>query len=141
MKVSVLVPLYKTQESHLRAAIDSILNQTFGDFELLLLDDSPAGEDLAGIVHSYQDSRIRYVRNEINLGISASRNKLFDLAQGEYLAIMDHDDISLPQRLEKQVAYLDAPPLKWGSWGVGCGNCPPVRLFLGWRRMQTFAWA
>lgn len=110
MKVSVLVPLYKTQESHLRAALDSILNQTFRDFELLLLDDSPEGEDRSGIVRSYQDSRIRYVSNETNLGISASRNKLINMAQGEYLAIMDHDDISLPQRLEKQVAYLDTHP-------------------------------
>lgn len=54
--------------------------------------------------------RIRYSRNPVNLGISASRNLLIDMARGEYLAVMDHDDISLPERLEKETAYLDSHP-------------------------------
>ncbi len=108
-KVSVLIPLYKTQESHLREAIESILNQTYTDFELLLLDDCPE-DDRAAVVAQYADPRIRYAKNEQNLGISPTRNKLIDMAQGEYLAVMDHDDISLPERFAKQVAYLDAHP-------------------------------
>lgn len=108
-KVSVLMPVYKTNEKYLREAIESILNQTFTDFEFLILDDCPE-DSRENIVKSYKDKRIKYFQNEKNLGITPSRNKLIQLASGEYLAIFDHDDISLPQRLEKQVSYLDANP-------------------------------
>ncbi len=106
-KVSVLMPVYKTDEAFLRAAIESILNQTFTDFEFLILDDCPE-DDREAVVKSYADGRIKYVKNERNLGITPSRNKLIEMAEGEYLAVFDHDDISLPTRFEKQVAYLDA---------------------------------
>lgn len=108
-KVSVLMPVYKTPKKFLREAIESILAQTFRDFEFLILDDCPA-DDREKIVKLYADKRIKYAKNPQNMGISASRNKLIDMAQGEYLAIFDHDDISLPTRLEKEVAYLDAHP-------------------------------
>lgn len=108
-KVSVLMPVYKTQEAYLRQAIESILNQTFTDFEFLILDDCP-DDDREEIVKSYNDKRIKYSKNDINLGISVSRNKLIDMAQGEYLAVFDHDDISVPIRLEKEVKYLDEHP-------------------------------
>lgn len=109
-KVSVLLPIYHTNEKHLRVAIESILNQSFKDFELLILNDSPENTSLGDLVASYDDARIRYLVNEQNKGITASRNDLIDLAHGEYLAVMDHDDISLPQRFEKQVTYMDANP-------------------------------
>lgn len=108
-KVSVLMPIYKTNEVHLREAITSILTQTFTDFEFLLLDDCP-DDDREKIVKSYNDKRIKYFKNEKNLGISASRNKLIDMARGEYIAIFDHDDISMPERLEKEVLHLDSHP-------------------------------
>lgn len=107
-KVSVLMPIYYTKERHLRDSIESILNQTFKDFEFLILNDSPNHIHLKKIVESYKDNRISYHENEKNLGITPSRNKLIALAKGEYLAVMDHDDISLSKRFEKQVAYLDA---------------------------------
>ena len=109
MKVSVLTPIYKTDERFLREAIESVLNQTFGDFEFLLLDDCPE-DDREKVVRSYDDKRIVYLKNERNLGITASRNKLIDLAKGEYLAVFDHDDICRPERFAKEVAYLDAHP-------------------------------
>ena len=109
-KISVLMPVYLTQEQHLREAMESILAQTFGDFEFLILNDSPEAAYIDDIVASYADSRIRYFRNAENIGISESRNKLIDLARGEYLAVMDHDDISCPERFEKQVAFLDSHP-------------------------------
>lgn len=109
-KVSVLMTVYKTNETYLKEAINSILNQTFQDFELLILDDCPA-EPRTQIVNDFQDKRIRYILNEKNEGISHARNKLIDLAQGEYLAVFDHDDISLPERLDKQVTYLDEHPI------------------------------
>lgn len=108
-KVSVLMPVYKTPEKFLREAIESILAQTFTDFEFLILDDCPT-DDREQVVKSYADKRIKYAKNAQNMGISASRNKLIDMAQGEYLAIFDHDDISLPERLEKEVSYLDTHP-------------------------------
>lgn len=108
-KVSVLMPVYRTKETYLREAIESILAQTFTDFEFLILDDCPE-DDREDVVKSYQDTRIKYSKNEHNLGISESRNKLITMAEGEYLAVFDHDDISLPERFAKQVAYLDAHP-------------------------------
>lgn len=109
VKVSVLMPVYKTKEEYLREAILSILNQIFTDFEFLILDDCPA-DDREKIVKSYQDKRIKYFKNEKNLGISASRNKLIDLAQGKFLAVFDHDDVALPNRLEVQVNFLEENP-------------------------------
>ena len=109
-KVSVLMAVYNTKEEYLRAAIDSILSQTFKDFELILLDDASPDRNVEKVIKSYSDKRIRYVCNEKNLGISLTRNRLIDLAKGEYLAVMDHDDISLPERFEKEVQYLDEHP-------------------------------
>ena len=106
-KVSVLTPIYNTEPEHLRQAIESILNQTFTDFEFIILNDSPWNTEIEDIVLAYKDARIKYVKNDKNIGISKSRNKLLSLASGEYLAIFDHDDISLPTRLEKQVDFLD----------------------------------
>ena len=108
-KISVLMPIYKTNETYLREAIESILNQTFTDFEFLILDDCPE-ETREDVVLSYHDKRIKYFKNEANLGITPSRNKLIDLAQGEYLAVMDHDDIAVSNRFEMQVKILDETP-------------------------------
>lgn len=108
-KVSVLMPIYRTKEEYLREAIESVLAQTFADFEFLILDDCPE-DDREQIVKSYKDKRIKYFKNERNLGITPSRNKLIDMAKGEYLAVFDHDDISLPERFAKEVAYLDENP-------------------------------
>lgn len=126
-KVSVVLPLYNTQEEHLREAIESILNQTLSDFELLILNDSPDNTALDAIVASYPDSRIKYAKNPANLGISATRNKLLDMAQGEYIAVLDHDDVCMPTRLEKQVAYMDAHP-KVGVLGTQAHSIPEGKV-------------
>lgn len=109
-KVSVLTPIYNTNLDYLKECIDSVLNQTFTDFEFIILNDSPDNIELENFIMSYTDLRIKYFKNEHNIGISASRNKLIGLAQGEYIAIFDHDDISLPDRLEVEVKYLDEHP-------------------------------
>lgn len=116
-KVSVLMPIYNTNTLYLKAAVESVLNQTFSDFELLILNDSPDNQELKKIIGSYDDKRIFYMENTCNIGISASRNKLLKAARGQYVAIMDHDDISLPGRLEKQALYLDLHP---DTGVVGC---------------------
>lgn len=109
VRVSVLMPVYNTDSDILKQTIESILNQTFTDFEFLIVNDCSTDKNVEKIVLEYQkkDSRIKYFLNEKNLGISGTRNKLIDLSRGEYLAVMDHDDISLPSRFEKQIEFLD----------------------------------
>lgn len=120
-KVSVLTPIYNTKPEYLRECIESILNQTFQDFEFIILNDSPDNQEIEDIVLSYDDKRIRYVKNDENMGISKARNKLVELSRGIYLAIFDHDDISHKTRLEKQVKFLDQNPYvgvvgTWAHW-------------------------
>ncbi|MBO4643377.1 MAG: glycosyltransferase [Alphaproteobacteria bacterium] len=109
-KVSVLLPVYNTAEAYLRECIEGILGQTFSDFELIIVNDASTDANVERVVKSYDDPRIRYYLNEKNLGISETRNKLIDLARGEYLAVHDHDDVSVPERFEKQAKYLDTHP-------------------------------
>ncbi len=94
---------------HLRETIEGILAQTFADFEFVIIDDC-SSDDTVAIIESYRDPRIRLIRNPENKGISATRNIGIDAARGDYLAALDHDDISLPERLARQVAHLDANP-------------------------------
>lgn len=106
--VSVIMPVYNMVE-FVRAAIDSILQQTFSSFEFIIIDDaSDDGTD--HVVRSYEDSRIVFVRNCFNIGSYASRNKGMRRARGKYIAVMDADDIAMPERLMKQVDYLEAYP-------------------------------
>lgn len=109
-KVSVLMPIYNTESSVLKESIESILGQSFIDFEYLILNDSPDNKELDAVVRSYDDPRIIYKKASKNLGLEGATNKLLSLARGEYIAIFDHDDISIPSRLEKQVSYLDSNP-------------------------------
>ena len=117
-KVSVLMPIYNTPIEHLKESIESILNQTFTDFEFLILNDSPDNQALDEFVNSFDDKRIRYFKNEKNRGIEYSTNFLIKQAKGRYLAIFDHDDISLLERLEKEVDFLDENP----DYGVISGQ-------------------
>lgn len=104
------MPIYNTKEEYLREAIDSVLSQTFTDFEYIILNNSPANSDMDRIVKSYNDKRIRYVRADYEMGISKGRNKLMELAKGEYFAILDHDDVCLPTRFEEEVKVLGEFP-------------------------------
>ena len=104
-KVTVLMAVYNGQR-YLRIAIDSILKQTFTDFEFFIIDDGSKDASVE-IIKSYSDPRIRLVINEKNIGLASSLNKGIDSSAGRYIARMDCDDISLPQRLEKQVAFLE----------------------------------
>lgn len=105
-RVTVLMPVYNG-EKHLGEAIESILAQTFRDFELLIIDDGSSDHSVE-IIGSYDDLRIRLVRNQQNSGITATLNLGLRLAAGDYIVRMDADDISLPERLSKQVAFMDS---------------------------------
>ena len=107
-RVSVLMTTYNGA-ALIRESIDSILAQNFTDFELVVVDDGSTDETPA-ILASYADPRLRVARPPRNLGIVGARNFGFALCEGAYVAALDHDDLSAPDRLAVQVAYLDANP-------------------------------
>ena len=116
--VSVLLPIYNTPEKYLREAIESLLKQTYDNFELLVYNDSPANTALDDIVRSYDDLRVKIVSGPGGLGIANGHNLLLDHAVGEFIALQDHDDISMPRRLEHEVAFLKAHPEVGGVSGA-----------------------
>ncbi len=96
-------------DMYLKEAIESILNQTFTDFEFLIINDGSIDKS-EKVIKSYSDKRIRYYKNSKNLGLAASLNKGVGLSKAKYLARMDGDDVSYPNRLEKQVNFMDVNP-------------------------------
>ena len=130
--VSVITIVYNGAR-FLQAAIDSILGQTFTDFEYVIVDDGSTDETPA-ILSQYADPRIVLVRHAANKGVITSRNDALAVAKGDYIANLDADDVAYPQRLEKQVAFLRAHPQVGlvGSWveqisqeGTPCGQLHP----------------
>ena len=115
-KVTVLMAVYNG-ERYLREAIESILTQTFQDFEFLIINDSST-DSTREIICSYADPRIELVDNEHNIGLTKSLNKGWRLAKGELIARQDGDDISEPERLARQVAFLEenSEIALLGSW-------------------------
>jgi GT2 family glycosyltransferase len=104
-KVSVLLPVFNA-DRYLRLAIDSILTQTFTDFELIIINDGST-DGSRQILESYVDPRIQLI-HQANAGLPISLNRAIKVARGQYLARQDADDVSLPSRLSEQVHYLDA---------------------------------
>lgn len=103
--VSVIMPVFNS-EPFLAEAIQSVLDQSFGDFELIIINDGSADNSEFTIL-SFPDPRIVYIKNKENLGLIYSLNRGIDLSRGKYLARMDGDDICNPDRLIKQVDYLN----------------------------------
>lgn len=106
--VSVVIPIYNTELSYLKTAIRSILDQTYQNLELILVDSSDK-KDIRNMIYKQNDARIHYYFRKKH-GIYDALNFGIELANGEYIARMDADDISLPKRLEKQVAFLERFP-------------------------------
>ena len=104
-KVSIIMSTYNDNQ-YIRQAIESILNQTYKDFEFIIIDDAST-DDTIEIIKSYKDERINLIINSVNQGLTKNLNKALRVASGEYIARMDGDDVSFPDRLEKQVNYLD----------------------------------
>ncbi len=107
--ISVVMATYNTEIKMLQEAVDSILSQTFRDFEFIIIDDGSTDESVS-YLNSLQDERIRLIRNPENMGVTKSLNIGLKAARGKYIARMDADDIALPQRFEKQYAYMEAHP-------------------------------
>jgi len=106
--VTVLIPVYN-REQYIHQAVTSILSQSFTDYELLIMDDGSTDNTLK-IINSFQDKRIHVHHSSVNRGIEATVNEGINKAKGKYIARMDADDISLPDRLQMQVSYLERHP-------------------------------
>ena len=127
-ELSVLLPVYNGA-SYLREAIESILGQTYTDFELIVIDDGSTDDSLS-VVREFADGRIR-VFSQTNMGLAASLNRAIGLAKGRYVARQDQDDLSLPERFEKQVRFLDEHPTAGmvGTWArILTGNAETDRV-------------
>jgi glycosyltransferase involved in cell wall biosynthesis len=115
-KVTVGMAVYRG-EAYIAEAINSVLAETFQDWELVLVNDA-SPDNSVDVIRTFRDPRIRLLENETNQGLVAVRNRIMIEAHGTYLAWLDQDDLSLPNRLSTQVAYLDANPevAVCGSW-------------------------
>jgi glycosyltransferase involved in cell wall biosynthesis len=132
-KVSVVLPAFNSGR-FIGQSVESILNQTFTDFELIIVDDF-SQDNTWTLIQEYakRDSRIIAVRNDKNINLSMTLNKGIAIARGIYIARMDHDDISLPNRLEKQVNFLD-DNLKVGIVGSNIEIMDEIGTNIGFRK-------
>lgn len=110
--VSILMSTFNEEDRHLRASIESILGQTYTNIELIIVCDNPDNERLNSIVYSYaeKDDRVRLIKHEENVGLAKSLNDAFSESQGNYIARMDADDISMPDRIYSEYKYLSENP-------------------------------
>lgn len=107
-EISVIMAVYN-DEKYLKKAIDSILNQTFGNFEFIIINDAST-DNTEKILLEYEDHRIKILKNELNLGLTKSLNKGLEISRGKYIARMDADDISYLNRFEQQYNILESEP-------------------------------
>ncbi len=114
--VTVMMPVFNG-EKYIKFAIESILSQTYKDFELLIVNDASTDKTV-NIIHTYKDSRIRLIHNSKQLGLSAIRQRGISKSRGRLIAFLDSDDITLSHRLEKQINFLgeNAEVAAVGSW-------------------------
>lgn len=115
--ISVVMPTYNSGK-YVREAVESILDQTFGDFEFLIVNEYGSNDRTVEICEGYHDPRIKIIQNQTRLGLAQSLNKGFQMSRGKYIARMDSDDISLPSRFAKQVDYMESHPdvCVLGTW-------------------------
>lgn len=142
-RVTVLMPIYNG-EAFVRDAVESILTQTYRNFELLVVDDGSTDATL-NIVRSYDDDRLRVLQNAQNLGLPAALNVGVRAARGALIARQDVDDISYPDRLKRQVAFLDANPavVVLGTQFVSLnerGRRRPLHLWMKCRSALGIRW-
>jgi len=121
-KVTVLMPVYNG-EKYLKESIDSILNQSYSNFEFLIINDGST-DKTDEIINLYTDERIKYINDNANWGLVKRLNFGIKKAKGEYIVRMDDDDISLPDRIATQVAFMDLNPQVGicGTWSRTFGD-------------------
>lgn len=114
--VSVILPVYNDQKN-IKSAIDSVLNQDYSDFELIIIDDY-SNDQTKSILDKYDDQKILVFRNAKNLGIAKSRNLGIEKSKGEYISFIDSDDIWFPNKLKVQMEFLKKRKLNFTYSGV-----------------------
>lgn len=114
--LSIVMPVYN-RENYIRDAVESILNQTFHDFEFIIINDG-SEDNTCAIIESYPDERIKLYHNDRNRGIVYSRNHGLQRASGKYVGMFDSDDIALPDKFERQIQFLESHPdtAMVGAW-------------------------
>lgn len=152
--VSVIVPTYKRADS-LPRAVDSVLNQTYPNVEVIVVDDNDPDTEwrkaTSKLMERYStDARVRYIKHECNKNGSAARNTGMLAAKGDYLCFLDDDDYYLPQKIEKQVKYMKMHPSVQGCFcDSRFGNTPRIvkwkkdfsrNILLGLDSPQTSSW-
>lgn len=123
IRFSILVPAFETKEEYLRDMVDSVLSQTYGNFELIIADAS-ATDQVENVIKEYSDKRIMYRRLKLNAGISANTNQALMYATGDYAALLDHDDILTPDALFEMAACIDSHEKKKSN----CRCCILMRI-------------
>lgn len=118
VKTSVVIPTYNRPEL-LRNSINSVLSQTYPDFEIIVIDDC-SSDNTPGVLKAFRDERLKVIRNSSNKGIAAVRNIGVTSSQGKYIAFLDDDDEWLPDKLEKQVRIMEDGPESLGCVYSGC---------------------
>jgi glycosyltransferase involved in cell wall biosynthesis len=106
IKVSVIMSIYNTNLNYVKQAIASIINQSYKNFEFIIFDDG-SDIDYNSIIESFRDRRIIYKKNQYNRGLAYSLNRAIDLSRGDYIARMDADDISLPNRFVEMIKFME----------------------------------
>lgn len=114
--VSVNMPCYNCSK-YIKQSIDSILNQTYTNFELIIIDDGSTDNSVE-VIKEFSDKRIKLFENITNQGIVYSRNRAVENSKGKYIAILDSDDIAYPTRIEKQLNFMESNPdfAMTGTW-------------------------
>lgn len=125
-KISVIMSVYKDSKEYFKAAVMSIQNQTYKNWEMIIINDGDTDNDgiYREVLETLSDERIKYISNKTNQGIGVCINQALKLATGEFIAKMDADDISLPTRFEKQVKFFDSHPESnvLGTYAVSFGD-------------------
>ena len=103
--VSIIMPSYNTGK-FIAESINSVLNQNYTNWELIIVDDCST-DDTDSVVENFQDIRIKYLKNKVNSGAAVSRNKALREAKGRWIAFLDSDDLWMPEKLEKQIAFME----------------------------------
>ena len=124
--ISVIIPTFNSSK-FIKKAIDSVLNQTFTDFELIIVDDGSSDNTL-DIISKYNDKRIKSIKHKHNMGVSAARNSGIKISNGKYIAFLDHDDEWLPRKLEKQLEVIEKSPEQVGLVYTGYYQIEPNRV-------------
>lgn len=106
-KISIITPAYNA-EQYIAETIKSVQNQTFSDWEMIIVDDCST-DDTYKLSYSFseKDNRIKIIQHEKNCGVAAARNTALDAAKGDYIAFLDSDDMWMPEKLEKQLAFME----------------------------------